>query len=76
MDKFQSAIKLTKGSTYVLLAIIFTGCSLNTTQNYNKSSTKMAHQTTILNHQTYRSIDATSKNSSNVNFEYEEIITQ
>ena len=76
MDKFQSAIKLTKGSTYVFLAIIFTGCSLDTAQNYNKSSTKMAHQTTILNHQTYRSIDSTSKNSSNVNFEYEEIITQ
>ena len=76
MDKFQNAIKFAKGSTYVLLTIMFTGCSLNSAQHSSNSSTKMAHQTTILNHQTYRSIDATQKNSSNVNFEYEEIITQ
>ena len=76
MDKFQSAINLTKASTYVFLAIIFTGCSLNTAHNSSKFSTKMAHHTTILNHQTYRSIDAAQKNSSNVDFEYEEIMTK
>ena len=76
MDKTKSAAKLQNASTYVLLTFLLAGCSSTTAQYVDKSSMKMAHQTTILNHQTQRSTDATLKSSSNVNFEYEEIIIQ
>lgn len=76
MHKSRSAISLEKVLTRVLLTILLTGCSTNTTQYFGSSSMKMAHHTTILNHQTHRLLDATGKNSSTVNFEYEEIITQ
>lgn len=76
MGKTKSATKVQNVSTYVLLTFLLAGCSTTTAQYVGKSSMKMAHQTTILNHQTHRSTDATLKSSSNVNFEYEEIITQ
>ena len=76
MDTTKSAAKLRNASTYVFLTLLLTGCSTNTGQYAGKSSMKMAHQTTILNYQTHRSTDPTLKSSSNVNFEYEEIITQ
>ena len=76
MHKSQRAITLETVLTHVLLTILLTGCSTNTAQYFGSSSMKMAHHTTILNHQTHRLLDATSKNSSTVNFEYEEIIMQ
>ena len=76
MQISQRSRRLKKISTNVLLAILLTGCSTNTAQYFGSSSMKMAHHTTILNHQTHRLLDATGKNSSTVNFEYEEIITQ
>ena len=72
----QSAVKFRKVSTHVLLTILLTACSTNTVQHSRNSSMKMAHHTTILNHQTHRLVDANSQSSSNVNFEYEEIVTQ
>ena len=76
MDTKKSPAKLHNAYTYILLTLFLTGCSTNTGEYAGKSSMKMAHQTTILNHQTHRSTDATLKSSSNVNFQYEEIITQ
>lgn len=72
----QRTVKVMRISTYVLLTVLLTACSTNTAQQARNSSTKMAHHTTILNHQTHRIIDANSQNSSNVKFEYEEIVTQ
>ena len=76
MNKQQSAIRLTKVLPHVTLTILLAGCSANTAQYFSSSSMKMAHHTTILNHKTHRLSDNTSQNSSTVNFEYEEIITQ
>ena len=76
MNKLQGTKRLTKVSTHVMLAVLFTGCSTNTAQHLSSSSMKMAHHTTILDHQTHRSVDAIGQKSSAVNFEYEEIITQ
>ena len=76
MDKTKSAAKFQIASTCVLLIFLLTGCSTTNAHYVGKSSMKMAHQTTILNHQTHRSTDATLHSSSNVNFQYEEIITQ
>ena len=76
MDKFQSAIILQKALPHVLLTILLTSCTSDTAHHFSNSSLKMAHYTTILNYQTHRLADATYKNSSEVNFEYEEIITE
>ena len=76
MDELQSAIKLRNLATFVFLTALLTGCAPNAAGYLSNSSMRMAHHTTILNHQTHRSVDAPSKNSSNVNFEYEEISTQ
>ena len=76
MHKLQSLIRFKKVSVHVLLMILLTGCSTHTARYIGSTSTKMAHHTTILDHQTHRSSDASSQASSDVNFEYEEIITQ
>ena len=76
MYKSQSGIRSKKVWSCVLLATLLTGCSAKTAQNFSGSSMKMAHHTIILDHQTHRAVNATSQNSSNVDFEYEEIITQ
>ena len=76
MYKSESRIRSTKVWTSVFLAILLTGCSTNTAQNFGSSSMKMAHHTIILGHQTHRLVDANSQNSSNVNFEYEAIVRQ
>ena len=76
MNKTKSAAKFQNALSHFLLAFLLAGCSTSTAQYVGKSSMKMAHQTTILNHQTHRSTDATLKTSSNVHFKYEEIITQ
>ena len=75
MNKLQITIQK-KVSTFFLSAFLLMGCSKDTAQHFGSSSMKMAHHTTILDHQTHRSENSTSHNSSNVNFEYEEIITQ
>jgi len=56
-----------------------TGCSTKTAQYFGEStnsSMKMTHHTKILNGQTRRLTDTIAKSLSDVNFEYEEIITQ
>ena len=72
----QSVVKLKIFSTHVFLTILLTACSTNVAQHSRNSSMKMAHHTIILNHQTHRLVDANNQNSSSVNFEYEEIVTQ
>ncbi len=76
MHKALSSLSSKKVGTCVLLTISLTGCSTYTAENFSSSSLKMAHHTTILGHQTHRAVNASNKNSSNVNFEYEEIVTQ
>ena len=76
MNKLQITIRIKKVSTCFLLPIFLAGCSTDTAQHSRGSSMKMGHHTTILNHQTHRSLDAPQKNSSNVDFEYEEIMTK
>lgn len=76
MHKSQSSLSSKNVCTCVLLTILLTGCSTYTAENFGSSSLKMAHHTTILGHQTHRAVNTSSKNSSNVNFEYEEIVTQ
>ena len=76
MDKFQSAIRLQKILPHVLLTILLTGCTTDNAHHVSNPSLEMAHYTTILNYQTHRLVDATYKNSSKVNFAYEEIITE
>ncbi len=76
MHGSQIGERLNKILTSVLLAILLTGCSTNTAQYFGSASMKMAHHTTILDHQTHRSSSGNSQNPSSVNFEYQEIITQ
>ena len=76
MNKLKITIRIQKVSTYFLLTILLTGCAADNAQHFRSSSTKMTHHTTILNHQTHRSLGATQKSSSTVDFEYEEITTQ
>ena len=76
MYKSHSGIRSKNVMSCVLLTILLTGCSTNTAQNFGSSSMKMAYHTVILGHQTHRPVNTTSQNSSNVDFEYEEIITQ
>lgn len=73
---FQIVMEYIKVSTPVLLTFLLTACYTNTVQHSLNSATKMAHHNIILNHQTHRIVDANSQNSSNVNFEYQEIVTQ
>ena len=76
MNKTKLLSRMKSASTYVLLSFLLAGCSTNTPQYFSKSSVKMAHHTTILNYQTHRVAETIPKGSSDVNFEYEEIITQ
>ena len=76
MNKLKITIRIKKVSAYFLLSILLTGCAKDNAQHLRSASMKMTHHTTILNHQTHRSLDAPQKNSSTVDFEYEEIMTQ
>ena len=76
MQKFQIVVGLQLITPQLLCILLLTGCYSNNAQYFSNSSMKMVHHTTILNHQTNRLVDAANQNSSNVNFEYEEIITQ
>ena len=71
---YQRVMESMRVSTYILVTILLTACSTNTAQHSRNSAMMMAHQTTILNHQTHRIIDADTQKSSYVNFEYEEIV--
>ena len=66
-------------SAYVLLTVLLTGCSTNTSQYFSNApdtSMKMTHHTTILNAETHRLLDPMAESLSEVNFEYEEITMQ
>ena len=76
MKKFESELEFEKVVSYVVLTVLLTGCSSEAMHKFDNSSMKMAHHTTILNHQTHRLVSTDPDSSSTVNFEYEEIISQ
>ena len=78
MDNLKIVSNFKTVSTYVLLTVLFTGCSKNTSHYFTNApdpSTKMKHHTTILNAETHQLVDSVAKRLSEVNFKYEEITT-
>ena len=73
MGKLQIALSCITVSTCVLLTLPLSGCYSNTAPD---KSTKMKHHTTILNVETQQLMGSMVESLSEVNFEYELIITQ
>ena len=79
MGNLKIALNFKTFLTYVLLTVLLTGCSTNTSQYFSNApdpSMKMKHHTTILNAETHQLMDSMAESLSEVNFEYEEITTQ
>ena len=79
MGFLKIALNFKTVSTHVLLTVLLTGCSANTSQYFSSApnpAMKMKHHTTILNAETHQLVDSVVGNLSEVNFEYEEITTQ
>ena len=79
MGKLQIALSCKTVSICVLLTLLLSGCYSNTAQysgNAIDKSIKMEHNTTILNPETQQLVESMVKSLSEVNFEYEVIITQ
>ena len=79
MGNLKSVLNFKTFATYVLLTVLLTGCSTNTSQYFSNAphpSMKMKHHTTILNAETHQLMDSMVKRLSEVNFKYEEITAQ
>ena len=79
MGKLQIALSCKTISICVLLTLLLSGCYSNTAQyfgNPTDTSTKMEHNTTILNAETQQLLESMVTSLSEVNFEYEVITTQ
>ena len=79
MGNFKITLNCKAVSTHVLLTVLLTGCTTNTSHYFSNSPSpamKMKHHTTILSAETHQLVDSTIESSSEVNFEYQEITTQ
>ena len=78
MGKLKFALSFKIVSKYVLLIVLFAGCSKNTAQHFSnapESTMKMQHKTTILNPETRQLVNSMVESLSEVNFEYKLITT-